>query len=132
MELKNYFTTTTGTGILATADRKGQVNVAVYSRPHVNDDGTLSFIMANKLTRSNLLENSSAVYMFHENGPGYQGCRLYLKKKSEEQNPSLVEQICKRCKLYGTEGELKDLFIVHFEVEKSLPLIGTGEVLDQK
>ena len=130
MDLKNYFTTTTGTGILATADLKGQVNAAVYSRPHVNDDGTLSFIMANKLTHSNLQENPSAAYLFQENDPGYKGCRLFLKKKSEEKNPALVEEICKRCKLHGAEGEVKELFVVHFEVEKTLPLIGAGELLD--
>ncbi|MBN2706324.1 MAG: pyridoxamine 5'-phosphate oxidase family protein [Deltaproteobacteria bacterium] len=131
MDLKNYFSTTQGTGILATANGKGQVNTAIYSRPHVNADGSLSFILANRLTRSHLRENPEACYLFLENRPGYQGCRIYLRKKSEEQNPALVEEICKRCKLHGVDGEAKDLVVVHFEVGKTLPLIGDGELLDE-
>ncbi|MBN2808804.1 MAG: pyridoxamine 5'-phosphate oxidase family protein [Deltaproteobacteria bacterium] len=130
MDLKSYFNTTQGTGILATADGKGQVNAAIYSRPHVNDDGTLSFIMANKLSHSNLQENPLAHFLFQEKGAGYQGCRLYLKKVSEEQNAALIEEICKRCKLHGAEGNPKELFIVHFTIEKQLPLVGAGELLD--
>ena len=36
--LSEYFEKTKGTGILATADAEGHVNVAVYARPHVPDD----------------------------------------------------------------------------------------------
>lgn len=130
MDLKKYFSSSKGNGILATSDPEGRVNAAVYSRPHVNDDGSLTFIMANRLTRSNLQENPFAAYLFQESGPGYQGCRLYLKKESEEQNPALVEEICTRCRLHGADGEAKELFVVHFSVEKTLPLIGSGELLD--
>ena len=34
MELKEYFESAKGVGILATADSKGHVDAAVYSRPH--------------------------------------------------------------------------------------------------
>jgi hypothetical protein len=130
MDLKNYFADTKGTGMLATATRDGKVNAAIYSRPYIADDGSAVFIMANKLTRSNLQENGSAVYLFQESSPGYQGCRLYLTKIKEEKNDSLVEQICQRCKLHKPSGEAKNLAVVYFTVDQVLPLIGTGEVLD--
>jgi hypothetical protein len=41
MELKEYFEQTHGRGVLATADSDGKVDAAVYSRPHILEDGTL-------------------------------------------------------------------------------------------
>ena len=38
MNLHDYFENTTGTGVLATADSSGNVNAAIYARPHVMDD----------------------------------------------------------------------------------------------
>ena len=54
MELIEYFKKSEGIGVLATADAQGKVNVAIYSRPHFldpNDDNTLAFIMADRLSR---------------------------------------------------------------------------------
>jgi hypothetical protein len=130
MDLKNYFTDTKGTGMLATASRDGKVNAAIYSRPYLADDGSAAFIMTNKLTRSNLQENGSAVYLFQESGPGYRGYRLYMTKMKEEKNDALVEQICQRCRLNEPSGEAKDLVVVYFTIDQMLPLIGSGEVLD--
>ena len=130
MDLKSYFTATRGTGTLATASRDGRVNAAIYSRPFIADDGSAAFIMANKMTRSNLQENGSAVYLFQESGPGYRGCRLYLTKVKEEQNAALVAELCRRCRLNEPSGEAKDLAVVYFTVDQILPLIGAGELLD--
>jgi hypothetical protein len=42
MELKDYFENTKGLGVLSTADNHGKVNSAIYSRPHVMEDGSLA------------------------------------------------------------------------------------------
>jgi hypothetical protein len=34
MDVKTYFENTKGSGILATADKDGMVDAAVYARPH--------------------------------------------------------------------------------------------------
>jgi hypothetical protein len=39
MPLKEYFEKAKGYGVLATADAAGEVNAAVFARPHVMDDG---------------------------------------------------------------------------------------------
>jgi hypothetical protein len=39
-----------GHGVLATADSTGKVNAVVYARPHVMDEKTVAFIMAERLT----------------------------------------------------------------------------------
>jgi hypothetical protein len=121
MTLKQYFEENTGTGILATADSGGKVDAAVYSRPHFMDDGTIAFIMRDRLTRHNLQSNPYATYLFIQKGPGYEGKRLFLKKVREEDNPELIKKI-KRRKYTDDDGEPK--FLVYFALERELPLIG--------
>ena len=86
MDLKEYFENNKGTGVMSTADKDGKVDAAVYARPHVMDDGTLAFIMRDRLNHQNLQSNPFAAYLFLADGPGYKGKRLYLKKVREEQD----------------------------------------------
>jgi hypothetical protein len=121
---KDYFEKTTGIGFLATAGRSGEVDIAIYSRPHVMEDGTLAFGMTDRLTHANLQENPYAVYAFNEKG--YAGVRLYLKNVREETEGSLLEEIRKRADEVvcpGTGDSIK--YVVYFRVTKKLPLVGT-------
>lgn len=124
MGLKEYFEDMKGTGVLATADHAGKVDAAIYSRPHFMDDGTIAFIMRDRLTHHNLQSNPHATFLFIEHGPGYNGKRLFLKKIREENNPELIEKI-KRRKYADDSEELK--FLVYFSLERELPLIGSGQ-----
>jgi hypothetical protein len=54
MDLAKYFDTQKGTGVLATTDGQGCVDVAVYARPHVIDKETIAFIMLDRLTHHNV------------------------------------------------------------------------------
>lgn len=123
-ELKNYFENTKGTGVLSTADLKGKVNAAVYSRPHFFEDETVGLIMRDRLTHHNMLSNPSGVYSFNEEGEGYKGKRLYLTKVREEKNSPLIDQLKRRSYEDDQDG---DRFLVYFKIDKSLPLVGTGE-----
>ena len=91
MSLKNYFNTTKGIGVLSTADSDGNVDSAIYARPHFTEDGTLAMIMRDRLSHHNLQSNPRATYLFKEEGPGYRGKRLFMTKVSEEQNTELLE-----------------------------------------
>ena len=71
MELTEYFKNNKGFGVLATADSDGKVNSAVYGRPHVMEDGSLAFIMRDRLSHKNLQSNPHATYLFKEDGPEY-------------------------------------------------------------
>jgi len=126
MTLKEYFDDAKGYGVLATADSAGKVNTAVYARPHVMDEKTVAFIMAERLTHENLKSNPWAAYLFMEAGGGWSGKRLYLKKLKEEQNEELVQEICRKCDYSGYD--VKNRFVVYFSVENALPLIGSQEV----
>ena len=71
MTIKEYFDGSSGIGILSTADAGGKVDAAIYSTPHVMDDGTVAFIMRERLTHDNLRSNPYAAYLFIEDGPGH-------------------------------------------------------------
>ena len=125
MSLKTYFEKTKGTGVLATANKNGKVGAAIYSRPHFQEDGSLAFIMRDRLTHDNLLSNPSATYLFIEDSPGYRGKRLFLKKIREEENSELLQKLSRR-KYLGEISESR--FLVFFTLNKELPLVGTGKL----
>jgi hypothetical protein len=125
MNLTDYFDNTKGYGVLATADSSGQVNAAIYARPHFVDEKTLAFIMRERLTYSNLQTNPHASYLFIESRSGYAGKRLYLTKLREETSDELVASICRRCD-YSMFTEPLMRHVVFFTIDKVLPLIGNG------
>ena len=126
MALKEYFEKVKGFGILSTADGNGRVNSAVYARPHVMEDGLLVFIMRDRLTYKNIQENPHAVYMFRQDGPGYNGRRLHLTKIKEEKNSELIGPLSRR--QYTSDQDRKEpKFLVFFKLEKVRPLIGNGQ-----
>jgi hypothetical protein len=126
MDLKTYFENTSGLGILSTADYSGQVDAAVYSRPHFMDDGTVAFIMRDRLTHNNLQSNPHAAYLFKEAGEGYAGKRLFLTKVGEEKETERLYKLRRRS--YPSDKERRESkYLVFFNVDKTLPLIGPGE-----
>jgi len=123
-DLKRYFENTKGMGVIATADKKGKVDAAIYSRPHFLEDGSIAFIMRDRLTHHNLQSNPYAAYLFREEEPGYNGKRLHLRKIREEEDIELIKSLSRR--------EYKDekpgsRFLVAFQVDKVLPLIGADD-----
>lgn len=125
-ELKEYFETASGHGVLATASGAGLPNQAVFARPHFMEDGTVAFIMPHKLTHRNLQENPHAAYLFIEGGPGYKGKRVYLTKVGEEQDTELLHALRRRTYPAEKEKEARSRFLVFFRVDMTLPLIGAG------
>jgi hypothetical protein len=127
MDLREYFENVKGSGVLATADDQGHVDVAVYASPHIMDENTIAFIMPDRLTHHNLQSNSHAAYLFREDGPGYKGVRLFLTKVREEKDSELLHSI-RRKKYAAEKGEEEtSRFLVFFTVDKTLPLIGAGK-----
>jgi hypothetical protein len=127
MNLSDYFENTQGTGILATADSDGQVDVAIYSRPHVTDENTVAFIMRPRLTHENLQSNPNAAYMFIEKGPGYKGKRLYLTKLREETDPALIDSLRRKEPKTDSKTDEKSS-LVYFHVDRIRPLVGDNDM----
>ena len=125
MELKAYFETTEGMGVLSTADADGNVDAAIYARPHVVDDETIAFIMRPRRSYQNLQSNPKAAYLYMEKTAGYLGKRLYLVKTHEEHDPAKIEEIRRSHHGHGVDAEQANLVV--FRVEHVRPLVGDVE-----
>jgi len=123
MGLRDYFENTEGLGVLATADADGKVNLAIYARPHVMEDGSLAFIMTDRLTHKNIQSNPYATYLFKENGSGYKGKRIYLTKIREEKDSPLIDAFSRR-PFPSDTGSKGSKFLVYFKLQRERPLIG--------
>jgi hypothetical protein len=123
MELAEYFESTKGRGVMATADKNGKVDLAIYARPYFIDDNTVTFVMREKLTHENLKSNPWAAYLFTEEEWKSKGKRLYIRKIKEEENPDLCNLISKKCDYPSYEAGNR--YVVYFNIEKILPVIGS-------
>jgi len=123
MDLGEYFEKTEGLGVLATADAQGNVDAAIYARPHVMDEGTVAFIMAEGLSYRNVSVNPKAAYLFVEKGQGYKGKRLYLTKTGEQTDQQVIDSMRRRDKSVYRSDKGKSR-LVHFKVEKIRALVG--------
>jgi Pyridoxamine 5'-phosphate oxidase len=124
MKLREYFESVKGRGVLATADGEGKVDAAIYASPHFLEDETIAFIMRDRLTHNNLQSNPHAAYLFIETGQKFAGKRLFLTKTREEQDSELLYSL--RRKEYSDEKN-EPKFLVFFQIDKVLPLIGSGD-----
>ena len=121
MDLGQYFKNKEGAGYLARSNSKGEVNVAIYSQPHVMPDGNIAFGMSDRLTHKNLMENSHAVYAFKDNG--YQGVRLYLQRVKEETEGPIFDEIRREALQSPYAEQYSNIrFVEYFRVAKDLPL----------
>jgi hypothetical protein len=127
MNLSEYFENTKGVGVLATADSDGKVDAAIYARPHFMEDGSIAFIMRDRLSHANLQSNPHAAFLFMEDGSGYKGKRLFLIKTREEENSELIKELSRRSYNSDKGGLEESKFVVFFKLEKELPLIGSGK-----
>ncbi|MDH3332131.1 MAG: pyridoxamine 5'-phosphate oxidase family protein, partial [Desulfobulbaceae bacterium] len=68
-----------------------------------------------------------ATYLFIEDGPHFKGIRLFLKKVREDTDPDLIAKMTRRHLTPEQDKEKGPKFLVYFALEKTLPLIGSGE-----
>ena len=127
MKLKDYLEKISGLCIFSSADRSGKVTTAIYSAPRVMEDGSVCFIMRERLTYRNILENPQAACMYIEHGGGYQGIRLFLAKVREDNDPELIARMTRRNLTPEEDRSKGPKHLVIFRVEKILPLIGGGD-----
>jgi hypothetical protein len=122
MNQSDYFENTAGTGVLATADSNGNVDIAIYARPHIIDEKTVAFIMNERLSYQNITSNPKAAYLFLEEASGYNGKRLYLTKIKEETDKDMINSIRRKSEKHH-EGDLKK-HLVYFRVDRTRALVG--------
>lgn len=114
-------------GVLATADREANPNVAVFGSVQMPDDLTLVMALGETRTAQNLLETGRAVFMSvlpDENPMKTRGCRVYLKLRSMENEGANLEaakaQVAAKA---GEKAAGRIRYAVHFDIENTRPLI---------
>lgn len=113
-----------GIGIMATADRQGLVNAAVYARPHVIDATTLVWGMTDRRTFHNVAENPHAAYLFKLSVPGFRGVRLGLERIRVENEGEMLTIIKRNTDaIVGPGAGSAVTHAVWFRVTETRPLI---------
>ena len=122
MNLHDYFESTNGYGVLATSSKNGQVNVAIYAKPHMIDDNTVAFIMRNSRSYENLQTNAQAAYLYIEKDGGYLGKRLHLTMIREDKDPDLIDSVRRKQRTHT--GPDSDSALVYFRIDEIRPAVG--------
>jgi hypothetical protein len=127
MNLTEYFESKNGLGILATANSEGIIDGAPYSKPHFEDENTVTFIMADRLSHKNLESNPRATFIFKED-ESYEGKRLFMSKVKEVDDDDMINELMSKYHPDWYEAyKEKKKFLVYFKIEKILPLIISEE-----
>jgi hypothetical protein len=117
-------------GVLATSDRQGVPNAAVFGSPHMPDDLTLVMGLAEGRTAQNLLETGKAAFLSvvpGEDALQARGARVYLRVRAMEKEGPNLEAIREKIRQAAGEraaGRIR--YAVFFDIEDTRPLIDWG------
>ncbi|WP_068550344.1 pyridoxamine 5'-phosphate oxidase family protein [Thermosulfidibacter takaii] len=112
-----------GIGVMGTSNKKGEINLAIYSPPIVVDESTVVFGATHRVTYSNLTENPHAMFMYITEK--WKGVRLALRLKKVETEGKMLELIKENFKKIGYTKLAKEIkYALYFEVKEALPLKG--------
>jgi hypothetical protein len=114
--------------VLATADNEGRTDAAIYARPHIMDDGSLAFIMRERLSLHNLQSNPYATFLFMDQAAHLKGMRLFMKKTGEDTDEELISRMTRRNLTPEQDKTAGPKHIVYFSLEKILTLVGGNEI----
>jgi hypothetical protein len=113
-----------GRGIIASSDSSGNVNIAVYAKPHIVDDKTVAWGMTEGRTWKYLKENPNAAYLYMNPGQGYSGVRLKLSLKEFHESGDMLEKVKKHtAEIVSAAAAEAVKHVAYFEVEEIRPLI---------
>jgi len=83
-------------GTLSTANKEGEVNVAVFGSPRMTDEDTVVMGIGNNRSFKNLQANPKAAFIVLEPGetvPQWKGVRVYLRAEAIEVQGALIDEI---------------------------------------
>jgi uncharacterized pyridoxamine 5'-phosphate oxidase family protein len=126
MNLDSYFENVKGVGILATSDKKGNADAAIYARPYVIDEKIIMFSMMERTSYGNVMANPNACFLFMEKGEGFKGYRFYLRQRGEETNEDNIKMLRKTHNIMDIVS-IEKRHLVYFEIKQVRPLIGDKE-----
>ncbi len=114
-------------GTLSTANKDGEVNVAIFGSPQMTDEDTVVMGIGNNRSLSYLQQNPKAVFIVMEPGStpmDWKGCRVYLSVDLIQDQGEMLDSI--RAKIAEAAGEAAAKMIhaaVRFKVTEVRALI---------
>lgn len=126
-EVMKMFNRKTRIGALATSNKNGDVNAAVFGSPRMIDEDTVIMAIGNNRSLQYLQENPKASFIVIEPGNSpqeWKGVRLYLEMKEFERYGELLDSF--RKKIRETAGDASANAIIaaiRFQIVDVRPLI---------
>jgi len=117
-------------GALSTANKKGEVNVAVFGSPQMIDENTVVMGIGKNRSLANLRENPHAVFIVVEPGKtvmDWKGARVYLEVLAVETGGGFYDQI--KDNITKAAGKAAGDMIraaVRFKIVEVRPIVDTG------
>ena len=95
-EVMEFFNKHPRIGTLSTANRNGDVNVAVFGSPQMIDENTVIMVIGRNRSFRNLQENPKAAFIVLEPGKtmmDWKGVRVYLEAMDIETGGGFFEEV---------------------------------------
>ena len=129
-QLMKMFNKQARIGVLATSNKNGEVNTAVFGSPRMIDEGTVIMAIGDNRTFGYLQENPKASFIVVEPGADpahWGGARLYLEVDSLERYGELLDSFREQIrKTAGDQSANAIKAAVRFKITDVRPLIAPG------
>jgi len=126
-ELMELFNKWPRIGTLSTANKLGEVNVAVFGSPRMTDENTVVMGIRNNRSFRNLERNPKAVFIVMEPGPtvkDWKGARVYLEAVDMETGGEFYEEIKRNiAKAFGQEAADFVHAAIRFRITEVRPIV---------
>jgi hypothetical protein len=116
--------------VLATSDKSGKVNVAMFGSYQLMDDSSVIIMLGDNRSYKNLKENPHAacMVMLHgKTGLATEGCRLYMKVRAIEDKGEKWNEV--REKIRARIGDAANMLkhLVWFDIVEARPILDFGQ-----
>jgi hypothetical protein len=129
-ELMELFNKWPRIGTLSTANKLGEVNVAIFGSPRMTDENTVVMGIGNNRSFRNLERNPKAVFIVMEPGQtvrDWRGARVYLEAVDMETEGEFYEEIKRGiAKVAGEEAADMIHAAIRFRITEVRPIVDVG------
>ncbi len=129
-QVMEMFNRQTRVGALATSNKDGDVNAAVFGSPRMIDEETVIMAIGDNRTYRNLQENPKASFIVIEQGTTpdtWKGARLYLEVDGFERYGEVLDSFRENIrKVAGNRSANAIVAAIRFKITEVRPLIAPG------
>lgn len=129
-KVKEYLSLPEKTCVLSTCNKAGENNIGMYGSFVLKDDSTLMVMLGDNRSYANLGENPlAALLVVAPGGSGLQteGCRIYLKVRSVEDEGKMFDQIKDGIRARIGDGAEILKHLVTFDILETRPIVDMGQ-----